>query len=508
MNKHEKLYTIKNEIENKIRNHKLFKLQRDKAIRLVIRKTSMWYSVINASDERDFLSRLTKIPKEFMDEIKFLQESMKWLIRWCVLYCPKESMCSDKVVADEVLDLLTVAYYYEDFYRFWFLHNKHRVSYQLDERTIQFNFNKEENHKLYSCYNAWRIGKQEEDKFNSISGREDFQEMMYEIHMGDFEFQENIQFEGFSLEDYEKFSVSINNFIVKDIEKSINNNITKIYEGKNVYEKSREEWIKIVQMYSKMDRSIIMSILDFFTLDFDNIKNDISLNYFVPIHNKLILMQEIFMTTRPAINAIRLLAKMNQKSYSKAQNYFEKLERDQIYKNLGDKYSISYGRDKKKAIRPGMDLLVYDPRKNYLHVIELKYKIPVESIEDVIQLEDGLLEKGYTQLEIAKEYVETNKDNILQEYFGDTYSDVKPLKVDHIILTNYSIGTGYNLPLDTPIFTIEHYIELMNELGVDGIGKVLKEGRRGFTKNIERIDKCISLCDYKLVVPEYGFSIN
>lgn len=214
------------------------------------------------------------------------------------------------------------------------------------------------------------------------------------------------------------------------------------------------------------------------------------------------------MTTRPAINAIRLLAKMNQKSYSKAQNYFEKLERDQIYKNLGDKYSISYGRDKKKAIRPGMDLLVYDPRKNYLQVIELKYKIPVESIEDVIQLEDGLLEKGYTQIEIAKEYVETNKDNILQEYFGDTYSDVKPLKVEHIILTNYSIGTGYNLPLDTPIFTIEHYIELMNELGVDGIEKVLKEGCRGFTRNIERIDKCISLCGYKLVVPEYGFTIS
>ncbi|MED3269591.1 hypothetical protein P4358_28095 [Bacillus thuringiensis] len=97
--------------------------------------------MINISYETNVLNRLTKLPKEFVDEIKYLQESMKWVIRWCVLYFPKESICSDIVVEDEVLDLLMVAYYYEDFYQFWFLHNKHRVSYQFDERAIKFNFN-------------------------------------------------------------------------------------------------------------------------------------------------------------------------------------------------------------------------------------------------------------------------------------------------------------------------------------------------------------------------------
>lgn len=107
----------------------------------MILKTSMWYSMINTSHETNVFSRLTKLPKEFVDEIKYLLESMKWVIGWCVLYFPKDSICSDKVIADEVLDLLMVTYYYEDFYRFWFLHNKHRVSYQLDESAIKFNFN-------------------------------------------------------------------------------------------------------------------------------------------------------------------------------------------------------------------------------------------------------------------------------------------------------------------------------------------------------------------------------
>lgn len=48
-----------------------------------------------------------------------------------------------------------------------------------------------------------------------------------------------------------------------------------------------------------------------------------------------------------------------------------------------------------------MDLLVYDKKNNHLQVIELKYKIPVDSERDITNL-DKMLEVAYAQLEWAK----------------------------------------------------------------------------------------------------------
>lgn len=56
---------------------------------------------------------------------------------------------------------------------------------------------------------------------------------------------------------------------------------------------------------------------------------------------------------------------------------------------------------KAQSIRSGMDMLVYDKKNNHLQVIELKYKIPVESEMDITNL-DKMLGKAYTQLTLAK----------------------------------------------------------------------------------------------------------
>ena len=55
--------------------------------------------------------------------------------------------------------------------------------------------------------------------------------------------------------------------------------------------------------------------------------------------------------------------------------------------------------------------------KKHLQVIELKYKLPIESTSDLINL-DAMLNKAYNQIKIAEEWLEENKTFILEEYFG------------------------------------------------------------------------------------------
>lgn len=50
-----------------------------------------------------------------------------------------------------------------------------------------------------------------------------------------------------------------------------------------------------------------------------------------------------------------------------------------------------------------MDAIVYDKEKKHLQVIELKYKLPIESTSDLINL-DAMLNKAYNQIKIAEEW--------------------------------------------------------------------------------------------------------
>ena len=77
-----------------------------------------------------------------------------------------------------------------------------------------------------------------------------------------------------------------------------------------------------------------------------------------------------------------------------------------------------------------MDAIVYDKEKKHLQVIELKYKLPIESTSDLINL-DAMLNKAYNQIKIAEEMVEENKTFILEEYFGESFKGIIPDFVDY-----------------------------------------------------------------------------
>ena len=148
-----------------------------------------------------------------------------------------------------------------------------------------------------------------------------------------------------------------------------------------------------------------------------------------------------------------------------------------------------------------MDLLVYDQQYNYLQVIELKYKIPIESSRDLDNL-DRLLTKAYIQLEEAKKYVYSNKEVILQEYFGNEYIGIVPDYVDFFVVTNFSAGTGYNIDLPSPILVENHYIQLM-KYGMKEVNLALCDTYKKLFSYIEKQNIIINLNEYKIQIPEY-----
>ena len=148
-----------------------------------------------------------------------------------------------------------------------------------------------------------------------------------------------------------------------------------------------------------------------------------------------------------------------------------------------------------------MDMLVYDKENNHLQVIELKYKIPVDSERDITNL-DKMLETAYVQLEWAKQYVSEHKE-ILEEYFGSDYIGIVPKEVDHFVITNYEIGTGVNCQLPSPILLENHYMQLMQqEEGMKLVQKVLRDKKKGMGGEIRKRYSRFSLIDFKIKIPE------
>lgn len=160
------------------------------------------------------------------------------------------------------------------------------------------------------------------------------------------------------------------------------------------------------------------------------------------------------------MNALRILAKRQNKAYEKEQNRFEDIQKRKIIDKINSKYLVAKNITREQQIRPGMDAIVYDKEKKHLQVIELKYKLPIESTSDLINL-DAMLNKAYNQIKIAEEMVEGNKTFILEEYFGESFKGIIPDFVDYFVITNYSVGTGRNCILPSPIILESHYLSMM-----------------------------------------------
>lgn len=121
----------------------------------------------------------------------------------------------------------------------------------------------------------------------------------------------------------------------------------------------------------------------------------------------------------------------------------------------------------------------------------------------------AMLNKAYNQIKIAEEMVEENKTFILEEYFGESFKGIIPDFVDYFVITNYSVGTGRNCILPSPIILESHYLSMMKlNNGMYNVHYALSDNGKGYIQHVEKRYARYLLSGYKIMVPEYLFKIN
>lgn len=133
LNEFEQIYNIKMEIDQNISKHRLFLLSKEDAINTVFEKLGVLFRLIlSASHNKvmEYIKEKVKTNAVNISEIDFIQESLKWICRWSSKYCAEQSENKVKISAEEIYELMGMAYSYEQFYRMWQLHNKQIVKFR------------------------------------------------------------------------------------------------------------------------------------------------------------------------------------------------------------------------------------------------------------------------------------------------------------------------------------------------------------------------------------------
>ena len=511
MDEFNQLYAIKEEIDESIKTHKLFLLSTSDALNVVFTKLGVFYRMVLYAPQENINTYLRKKTNSTANSIPFLdfiQESLKWICRWISRYCKEQSNYKIELYAEAIYDLMGMAYSYELFYRMWFLHSKHIVKYNLANNRIRFSYCNDETYKVHFAYNDYIKSYEENKEYRKIldshlhdNNRKAFDEA---IHKFDFRLGANFSFGTFNLADYEIFSTILNNYIMTKLQGNI---ILPGYEGISKF--SKRYWIQLIQSSCDLDENKIEQILDFFTYNFKDKNADVSLTYFLPLKEDVLLLSEsIFLIQRPAINALRMLAKKQSRLYENEQNRFEDTQRKNIINCINNTFLVAQQSTRAQQIRPGMDVLVYDREKRHLQVIELKYKLPVESVGDSINL-DNMLNKAYKQILQAKKIVEEHKSVILEEYFGEQFKGITPFIIDYFVITNYSVGMGNNCHIPSPILLESDYLEMMRSRdGMRMVHSALHDKGKGLIRFASSHYVEFPLHKYKIVISEYFYAIK
>ncbi|MGH2217851.1 hypothetical protein, partial [Enterococcus faecalis] len=67
-------------------------------------------------------------------------------------------------------------------------------------------------------------------------------------------------------------------------------------------------------------------------------------------------------------------------------------------------------------------------------MIELKFKIPIDSPQEIIKLDKSNISKALEQNIKAREFISAS---ILEESFGERFSSKRPKKINYFTLTIY-----------------------------------------------------------------------
>jgi len=514
MNEYEIIFDVKKKIEQGMRKHKLFLLNKEKAVFTVFEKFGVLFRIYFTGSNTQIQNHLkTKVKTNmtYIDEISFMQESLKWICRWIDEFCEddKQSDQDEKVLADDIFNLMGLAYCYDQLDRMMRLHSAHYIRYQKIKNKIIFDYINSEVCDVHIVYDSI-INKAITQEDIAMFQRKQYmsdEEMMDDIQRSDFSFEYNFQFDGFCMDEYKIFAIELNKIVVEDI-KGINGIKLIIPGQEGIISYPKQMWIDIMHEKTGLTDTTVESIIDFFTYKHGK-KSDLSLTYFMMDDTgKLMLSVGIFFMQRPAVNALRVLAKGDKEqrnSYNSQQNNLEQMQRKNFSRKLGNRYRIPVFLSREQEIRSGMDMLVYDPKENYLQIIELKYKLPMDSAQDQVVLEK-LLNKAYLQLDESKTIVNKTIEHILEEYFGEEYKNIIPEKIDYFVLTNESVGMGGNLSLPTPIMLEKQYFALMKaENGMERVHDVLFDKNKGCITRIDKRYARLTFAGYKILIPEYKY---
>lgn len=121
------------DVEEIHKEHRLFLLSKEDAINTVFEKLGVLFRLILSASHNnvmEYIKEKVKTNAVNISEIDFIQESLKWICRWSSKYCAEQSENKVKISAEEIYELMGMAYSYEQLYRMWQLHNKQIVKFR------------------------------------------------------------------------------------------------------------------------------------------------------------------------------------------------------------------------------------------------------------------------------------------------------------------------------------------------------------------------------------------
>lgn len=431
----QQLESKKSEIRKEILNHDLFKMNRDDAIKFLISRfeTSMFLS-------RGKLFSFFKTEGIYRDSekiVRIIQKSLPFIFHNLV---ETSQVDGKKIEVRDLILLLQRISDYLEFEDFIQLYKIQVVNVVFQNRTIRFEYKRDE-YKINDIYNGyWHMLEQQ----SAIAGATKLQDITDKI----FDLTVDLNINNFTLEDYKKFCKGIDHIIEIEYLKPI-----MVTNKIGYIELEKSEWVaKLSQVIPELCDEKINHIIDFLIYNFKSLDSDPILSYFIPVKGKLILSVSLFNTQRLDKNILKLLSIKNHSFY---QNEQKKLELHQINELKSMKSDI-YDFDIDKNGSPGEDLIVYDKRANIVHAIELKFKLPVDSVNDIRNLKK-LLSKGAAQNKNAMKNLTV--ENVFDKYFDHKYSGIRPNKILFFTLTNYSVDYFS----DSFILLTQHYKQLLKK---------------------------------------------
>lgn len=489
----QRLYSIRIEMEEKFYSSRFFSMDSEIAAELICQKIGTFQFIAEKTDEKK-LKNYLEIDYELFNRVDFLQKSLNEIFKGITLMNEHNNICDQyDIKIEEILDLMSIGYKLAIFRELEVFHGRGVFKISCKGNRINFNYINNESVKYNTTYDTFYRKLETDNNIKKLKKSNicNFIDAMNFTHSQIFQVKANINFGDFTTEDYIEFTTGLNRIVSEELyQVEINAN------NYGFIKYDLDEWINKIQVETTLNSKKIKEIILFLVFDFSDKHSDISLSYFIPIGNKYMLLCSFFLMQRLDMNIVKLLHQKNRKHFDTEQKKFEE---DQIIKlktNLSNNFLVEHG---KKAL-PGIDLLVYDSNKKVLQIIELKFKLPIDTPQEIIKLDQQNIKKALLQNKKAKNFIDEKK--VLGEYFGKFFKNVEPERIQYFTLTNYSIGLGTNFELPTSILLMEHYLDCMGTReGVDVVGEALERKDKGLFRKFTIKYSKLKLGEYKLVIP-------